>query len=167
LVKNYEELILAVGDLVKKGLSVTLEIAGDGVEREKLERVIKENELGERVKLLGWQKDLNKLRQTWDVYVQSSLTEGFGIAVVEAMQSGLPVVVTPGGALPELVIDGQTGIVAKGFGSQEIAEAIKRMISDKEQMQKMAAEGQKFVANNFGIEKWAKDTLEAYKEAAK
>jgi glycosyltransferase involved in cell wall biosynthesis len=166
-VKNCGELILAIGDLAKEGLSVTLEIAGDGAEREKLERMIKDNGLSKHVKLLGWVKDLAKMRGNWDVYVQPSLTEGFGLAVVEAMLAGLPVVVTPGGALPELVTDGETGIVTAGFGHQELAKAIEKLITEPGKMNKIAENGQKHATENFGIEKWAKDTLEAYKKAAK
>lgn len=164
-VKNYGELILAIGDLVKGGIDVSLEIAGDGAERKRLQRIIKENGLIERVKLLGWQKDLGKLRHAWDIYAQPSQTEGFGLAVVEAMREGLPVVVTPGGALPELVVDGQTGIVATGFGRQELTKAIEKLIAEPKKMQKMAEAGQQFAAGNFGIERWVKSTLEVYKKA--
>ena len=166
-VKNYQELILAIADLKKQGQNVRLEIAGDGAEKEKLEKVIRENGLSKEVRLLGWRKDLNKLRQGWDIYIQPSITEGFGLAAVEAMQQGLPVVVTPGGALPELVADGETGIVATGFGHTDIAQALEKMISDREKMAKMAEAGQKFAAENFGIDKWTQETLKEYAKVAK
>ncbi|MHB9004414.1 MAG: glycosyltransferase family 4 protein, partial [Coriobacteriia bacterium] len=60
----------------------------------------------------GYSQDVSELLAAMDVYVNMSRAEGFGIAVVEAMRSGLPVIVANAGALPELVTDGVEGFLA-------------------------------------------------------
>jgi glycosyltransferase involved in cell wall biosynthesis len=163
-VKNYDALISAMKDLPKEAKLV---IAGEGEERESLEKIIVENSLGDRVELLGYVKDIPGFLSSVDIYVQPSLSEGFGLTVIEAMQAGLAVVVSPGGALPELVEDGKTGIVAKGFSAKELTGALNKVIEDKKLRSELAEAGKKEALNKFKVEEWADKTVEAYLGVAK
>ncbi|MGC2423854.1 MAG: glycosyltransferase family 4 protein [Nitrospirota bacterium] len=86
---------------------VMLEIAGSGPEEEVLRREAHSLGLDGRVRFLGWQEEIPFNR--WDVFVMPSLEEAFGMAALEAMAAGLPVVASAVGGLTELVQDGKTG----------------------------------------------------------
>jgi glycosyltransferase involved in cell wall biosynthesis len=82
------------------------------------------------------------------------------------MLAGLPVIVTPGGALPELVRDGETGVVADGFGAEDLAKAIRRMIESNKTV-RMAESGQASIRKNFDIRTSSANTMKIYMEATK
>ncbi len=84
--KNHETVIRAISDL-----NVYYMIAGEGDLRGHLQRVINELGLTERVKLLGYRKDMTELYKTADIYLLPSIREGLNVSVMEAMASGLPV----------------------------------------------------------------------------
>lgn len=160
-VKNNAALLLAASDLPD---DVKVKIAGEGDERRKLESIIAENKLEKKVELLGYVKDIPGFLSCVDVYVQASFSEGFGLTVIEAMQAGIPVVVTPAGALPEIVTDGKTGIVTGGFEPKDLAEAINKLIQNKKLREELAREGQKAATENFKPVLWAESTVKAYLE---
>lgn len=165
LVKNYTELIKAMK--LVKNQNIFLKIIGEGSEREKLEGTIKELGLEGRVMLPGKADDPGKVYKDLNIYIQTSLSEGFGLTVVEAMLAGLPVIVAPSGSLPEIVTDNETGIVAKGTDAKSIAEAIESLVSDKKLMKKVSIKGQESAVKRFGVKEWTDNLADAFFEVAK
>ena len=163
--KGFHNLVLACAKL--QTTNFKLQIAGEGDERYRLEHLIKELGLVKRVELLGHVDDITTLLGDWDVYVQPSLSEGFGITVIEAMLAGKPVVVTSVGSLPELVKDGKTGIISSGTSPEALAAAIKLVVDNKELAKKIALAGRADVEMRIGVEKWTHETEKAYLEASK
>jgi Glycosyl transferases group 1 len=106
------DLIRAVALLRLEFPTLRLEIAGAGPQREDLEGEVERLGLRGSVRLLGWQRDLGPLFQSWDIFAMPSLEEGFGMAALEAMADGLPVVATSVGGLPEVIEDGQTATLS-------------------------------------------------------
>lgn len=166
-VKNYTNLVEAMHQLSEDGCDLT--IWGDGEERARLEKMIHQHELelSHNVFLPGHTHQKWEDLATVDIYVQPSLSEGFGLTVVEAQIAGLPVVVTPGGALPELINDGKTGIIAEGFAAKDIVKAVSRYLEDPKLQEACAKAGQKVATENYRIQDWANKTIECYKEAVK
>jgi glycosyltransferase involved in cell wall biosynthesis len=82
---------------------IHLSIIGDGPQRKLLTDLIKQLNLSDRITLLGWQSNIPSCLSRADIYVQSSVWEGFSIGVLEAMAMGLPMVVSNAGALVEAV----------------------------------------------------------------
>jgi len=76
-------------------------------------------------------------------------------------------VVSPGGALPELVEEGKTGIITAGFTADDLVAAVLRYYEDPKLTEKCAAEGQKQAKRRFDIKTWIDDTTQAYTEASK
>jgi len=164
-VKNYAELIRACSG--RKIDNWKLQIAGEGGERPVLERLISELGLTNRVELLGNVENVRELFSGWDIYIQPSLSEGFGLTVVEAMLAGKPVIVSSCGSLPELVEDEKTGIVMPGTGQQEIAAAIQSLAANNDKAKQLASAGQAFARENFSINKWVAETEKAFLEVTK
>jgi glycosyltransferase involved in cell wall biosynthesis len=164
-VKGYDLLIQAFAKLDDK--NTLLKIAGDGPELNKLINLSNELGVKDRVEFVGFKKDIYKFLDAIDVYIQPSLSEGFGLSVIEAMSQGLPVVVTPAGSLKELVKDGETGIVAKDMWPENIAIALAKILSDKKIAANLSKNAKEFVNNEFSVKKWIDMTTRVYKKAAK
>lgn len=102
----------------------TLEIIGDGEEKDILEDQIKKLNLGKNVTLFGYRHDIDKFTQGWDVFVSSSIAETFGIVILEAMQAGVPIVATKVGGVPDIITHQKNGILVESKNAEAIAEGI-------------------------------------------
>jgi glycosyltransferase involved in cell wall biosynthesis len=109
--RDQETLIEAIYRARAAGVDARATLVGDGPMRPVLERLIERRSLGGVVRLLGYRSDIGDLLATFDAFVNTAHTEGFGIAVVEAMLAHVPVVVAAGGAHPEFVEEGRTGFL--------------------------------------------------------
>lgn len=153
--KDMQTLVRAVGALD----GVHLAIVGEGAERPDLEALIDHERLHGRVHLLGRRSDVPQLLKTADVYVQSSLWEGFGIAAVEAMAAGLPIIASRVPGLADVV--GDAGILVEPGNSEVFAEQIQRVLLD-ETLRQTLAERAKKQAELFSIERTVEEILRVY-----
>ncbi len=123
--KDYPTLLSAMSQLHE----ATLSIAGDGAQRARLENLARELALSDRAFFLGVRHDVPALLARHDGFVLSSRWEGFGIAVVEAMAAGLPVVVTDSGGPPEIAgRDGAAGLVVEPGNPAAMAAAMRTIM---------------------------------------
>ncbi len=99
-----------------------------------------------------------------DVFVLPSIQEGQGIVLLEAEASGKPVVAFDIGGVNEAVRNGQTGFLVKRGDTEELADAVTRLLSDKILREKMGAEARRFVAENFTWDLCAQRMLRVYHE---
>ena len=167
--KGMRFLVGAMPEILNKFPDAKLVIAGDGVERPKLERMIKDLKLNSKVFLVGWVKneDLPKYYNSCDVAVMPSLEEGFGIPAAEAMGCGKPVVSTDAGGLVEVVEDGVTGYIVRKGSSGELARGIIKVLSDKNKAKEMGKSGRKRALKLFSWDKTAKEFIKLYKQHIK
>lgn len=149
-VKNPKVLLEVLGILQSKGISAELWLIGDGSERDLIETYIHEHGLENRVHLLGYQDDPSKFIRRCHVYIQPSLSEGFGLAIVEAMGCGLPVIATATGGVPEIVQDGITGWIIENHDVETITTALlKAWQLGSDQLLEMGKRARGSVANRF------------------
>jgi len=160
-------LIRALAVLHKDSPGVRLEIAGSGPERSALEHEIHLQRLEDRVSFLGWQAELERLMATWDIYVQPSLGEPFGIAALEAMAAGLPVVATAAGGLPELVEDGRTGWLVPPCDPVALADRIRVLLLNPDQQRSMGSAGRKRAREAFSVDRMVNEISSIYDELLK
>ena len=163
-VKSFDVLIRAM-KLLPDDIGLT--IWGEGEERGGLEALIGSLGLDGRVRLPGRTESIPQALEDADVYVQSSRSEGFGLALVEAMLCGRPVVVAPCGSLPELVEDGRTGLVAAACTPDALAASIQRVLRDGELAARIACAGREVARARFTIERWIEGTTAAFLEACR
>ena len=153
--KGMVHLIRAAALLRDSLPQLRIEIAGEGQERPLLESEMRRLSLEENVTLLGWQPDLYPLMRGWDIYVQPSVVEPFGMAAVQAMHSALPVIGTRGGGLEEIILDGATGILVEAESPPAIAAAVLRLAQDPTLRNAMAERGRLRAQEEFSPQRMA------------
>ncbi len=142
--KSVETLIGAVALLQKQGLALHLRIVGDGPQRERLEREASAMLLPNTCYFHGFQTSPRVLHQHYmqaDVFVLSSISEGLGRVLLEAMARGVPVVATRVGGIPEIVKHEQNGLLVPPRDVQAMAEAMERLITDASLRRRLIAGG--------------------------
>jgi len=161
-VKGISHLIRALAKLQATVGPVRLEIAGDGSQREALLAEARRQGVADGVVMLGWRADLAADLARWRVFAQPSLSEGFGIAALEAMAAGLPVVATRVGGVPELVEDGRTGWLVAPADPPALAARIGELLSDRNAAQAMGDAGRQRALRDFSESSMVQATQEVY-----
>lgn len=159
--KNQQMLIDAMKILVKKYPNIKLLLVGDGVLKEKFEKEIEENFLQNNILLLGYRTDIPELLKIADLYVATSKREGLPVNIIEAMISGLPLVVTNSRGQRELVEDGKNGYVVEIGDVDTLVKRIISIYSDiriREQVVSNAKDG----VNKYLIDNVMKEMKEIY-----
>lgn len=135
--KGYDYLVRALARI--KAHNVKLIILGEGPEKEHIRKLIKEEQLEERVILPGFVSETQKFQylSCSDIYVLSSIHEGFGIVLQEAMQVGLPIVATNYGGQVDVVKDGENGLLVAHCSVSALSDGIERLLKDKALMAQM------------------------------
>jgi glycosyltransferase involved in cell wall biosynthesis len=137
-------------------------IAGEGELRGALEHQIKALGLEKHVILAGFRPDVLSLHKAFDIFVMSSLTEGLGTSLLDAMACGKPVVATTAGGIPEVVRDGETGLLVPPKDDQAMADAIVRLLKDGSLRARMGAAGMSLANTRFSAERMVAETLAVY-----
>jgi glycosyltransferase involved in cell wall biosynthesis len=161
-IKGVLDLVRAFAVVRAEVADVRLEIAGSGPERPRLEHEIDVLRLAGAVKFLGWRPDLPQLLPSWDIFALASFDEGFGIAALEAMAAGLPVVATAVGGVPELVSDGNTGFLVPRGDVAALAARLRVLLLDPERRLAMGAAGRARARAEFSIERMVSAVAAVY-----
>jgi glycosyltransferase involved in cell wall biosynthesis len=155
--KGHECLLRALGRLRDAGLRLTLLVAGDGPERSNLETVAGQLRLGpEWVRFLGFRSDVSDLLCAADFFVLPSFTEGLPLSVLEAMAHRLPVVATPVGGIPEIVADGESGLLVPVNEPEALANAIARLAQDPSLRYALGEAGFRAARDRFSFDAMAR-----------
>lgn len=126
-------------------------IVGDGPSRHELELLREQLDLSSWVVFVGSRRDIPRVLHALDVFVLPSLYEGFGIALLEAMAAGKPVIATAVGGIPEFVLSGETGLLIEPGNVEALADAIDRLLSHPQQARIMGAKGRIRVGESYHI----------------
>ncbi len=129
--KGFDDLVRAVGSLIGEGLDLELWLIGDGPERERLERLVAELGLRDRVRLLGYRDDTLDFYRAMDIYALSSRKEGLPNVVLEAMALELPVVGTRIAGVPQLIEDGVNGLLVEPQNPAQLSDALRRVVGEE------------------------------------
>jgi glycosyltransferase involved in cell wall biosynthesis len=165
--KGLEYLIKAMHKVVKEIPKVKLLVAGDTTLGDKeyyraIKDLAKGLDLQNAIVFLGYQKDVSKIMTTFDIFALPSLREPFGLVTLEAMAMAKPVIATNTGGTPEIVIDGQTGILVPPRNVSALADAIIRLLRDKQLAMRMGLAGRARVHDCFSVEKMMNKIEDVY-----
>ncbi len=122
-IKNLQLLLNALTLIMNKDINIQVNIVGDGPLRIESENFVKQKKL-KNVNFLGYRNDIPALLSQSDVFILSSLNEGFGRVLVEAMASGLAIIATRVGGVPEIIKDRKNGILIESSNHIQLAESI-------------------------------------------
>jgi glycosyltransferase involved in cell wall biosynthesis len=146
-IKGVTYLVSAMAEVMKRHPNSLLVLAGKGDERGgeeiKLKEQVENLRLDDNVRFLGWRSDVDAIMGCFDIFVLPSLNEGMGRVLVEAMAAGLPIVASRVGGIPDLVKDGQNGLLVPAEDASALAKAISDLLSDKERRNRMGEAGKK------------------------
>jgi glycosyltransferase involved in cell wall biosynthesis len=165
--KDHATLLRAVQLIVKQVPDFQLEIVGDGPHRERIESLCNELDLGNHVTFHGFRHDVHELLRHCGLFILSTTTEGLSITLLEAMATGLPIVATRVGGNPEVVADGETGLLVPPESPCEMADAILKLICDPTRAAQMGAAGRARVEEYFDLRKVVTRYESLYRELLK
>jgi glycosyltransferase involved in cell wall biosynthesis len=151
--KDIANLLRAAALMARSAPDFRLDIAGDGPCRAELHRLAADLGLGERVRFLGELSDVPALLAGASLFVLPSRTEGISLTILEAMAHGLPVVATNVGGNPEVVLDGNTGLLVPPCDPQALARGIARLWGNADDSQLMGRAARRRVETHFDIRK--------------
>lgn len=159
-IKRPDRFLDVVSEVKNRGGELDFFIAGDGELMEMCRDRIMEEDLP--VTILGWQSDIERVLSAADMVLLTSDNEGTPLSLIQAGMAGLPVVSTKVGSVPEVVLDGTTGIVTS-LDVLEIANALEKLCRDKELRNRLGKAAQEFTLANFGVYRLVQDHEQLYK----
>ena len=160
-IKRPDRFLDVVSEVKKRGIDLDFFMAGDGELLEECRKKISEQKLP--VTVLGWQSDIEKVLSAADIVVLTSDNEGTPLSLIQAGMAGLPVVTTNVGSVPEVVLDGVTGIITD-LDVQEIANALEKLATDEALRERLGLAAQEFTLGHFGVGRLVHDHEELYKK---
>ena len=143
--------------VIKRFPNAHLTLVGEGELRDEILIKIDQLQLNGRVHLTGNKNDPWKIYHSLDLFIMSSIYEGLGRSITEALSCGVPVVCTSVEGVPEIVRDNETGILVPPKDPGALATGIIKSLNDMDNARKMAEEGRKFVNENFDVKKMVDD----------
>ena len=163
--KDPATLIRAIALLRDRGVEARLEIVGDGVLRPDLEGLVESLGLQDRVTFLGVRRDVSVLMAGFDVFALPSLWEGLPRTLIEAIAAGVPVVATAVNGVPEVVVDGETGLLVQARDIFGMARALQEVAERPDLAAARAAAGSLRIGA-FGSERMVSDVESLYARLA-
>jgi len=162
--KGLIDLLRAMSRLREAAPDARLLIVGRGELSAKLRGVVDLLGLRSAVRFLGFRRDIRHILKGSDLLVLPSHWEGFGLVLLEAMEAGIPVVGTRVGAIPEVVTDGETGLIVTPRDPDALATGLVRLLRHPDVAAEMGLAGRRRLTEVFGMKKAVTAHEDLYKE---
>jgi glycosyltransferase involved in cell wall biosynthesis len=160
-VKGHRHLIEAAAGLVRQHRDMLFVFLGDGELMSDLKEMASAMGIGDQVKFLGWRPDVAEVMSTFDVFVLPSLNEGMGKVLVEAMAMGKPLIASDVGGIPDLVVQGENGLLVPPADSKALAQAVLDLYENPDKRRRMGEAGKRISAA-YGVEAMLQKIDELY-----
>lgn len=160
-IKRPDRFLDIVREVKERGIEVEFFMAGDGELLDMCRERIAYEDLP--VKILGWQSDIERVLSAADMVILTSDNEGTPLSLIQAGMAGLPVVTTNVGSVPEIILDGTTGIIT-GLDVHKIADAIEKLANSNELRDQLGSAAREFTTANFGVQRLVSDHENLYKK---
>ena len=168
-IKGQKEFLRAAAIVCRRRDDVDFVIVGEdksykGENRHRIEKLIAELNLGQRVSLTGWTDDVAKMLGTFDLFVSPARAEPFGLSIIEAMAAGVPVLATMSEGAGEIIEPDQTGRLVPLRDVNGLANAIEELLSDPGECQRLSKNAQRAVRERFSLERMVDETEDVYRQ---
>ena len=160
--KGHRYLIKAASTVVRRVPDARFVIVGAGELEGALRKQIKDLHLERHVLLAGFRPDALSLQKGFDLFAMSSVTEGMGSVLLDAMEIGQAIVATRAGGIPEVVVNDRTGVLVPTRDADALADAIVRLLGDPDRRAQLGAAARERVRAFFSVERMVQGTLDAY-----
>lgn len=160
-IKRPDRFLDVVAEVKKRRIKIEFLLAGDGELLEACRERITAEELP--VKVLGWQSNIERVLAASDIVILTSDNEGTPLSLIQAGMAALPVVTTDVGSIPEIVMDGITGIITS-VDVMAMADALEKLAGDVGLRTRMGAAAKEFTLSNFGVDRLVLDHEQLYKK---
>jgi glycosyltransferase involved in cell wall biosynthesis len=161
--KDHLTWVDVVSLLERRGLAARYVVVGEGEERPRIEALIAERGLRDRIALVGFRRDVPTVMPDLDLFLFTSRAEGLGTTVLDAFAAGVPVVATRAGGIPEIVRDGESGLLAEPGDAAALADHVWRVLHDDALRERIVA-GARATAADHAAGPMVRRTLELYRE---
>lgn len=164
--KGIMNLIDAAQIVLREYPKVEFVIVGTGPLQKEAKTRVRQLDMVHAFKFLGNVRSVSEILSDCDIFVRPSLTEATpgGLAAIEAMSCGLPVIVTRLSRTDEVVLDGQTGLLVEPGNNNELANYLMLLLRDKQLADRLGKNASSYIRENFSWDKTAKLTLQVYEE---
>jgi glycosyltransferase involved in cell wall biosynthesis len=164
--KGQGDLIQAFAQVAGAHPEAYLMIIGEGTDRPRLEQLAATTGFANRIRFTGFRSDVPRLLAAMDVFGHPSQGEPFGLAVLEASAAGIPVVAYNDGGIPEIVVDGMTGLLTPREEIPPLASALDTLLKDPARSKAMGAAGRERARNAFSPDRACRQFADLVKTAA-
>jgi glycosyltransferase involved in cell wall biosynthesis len=164
--KGVDVAIRALAQVRKEHPDAVLAVLGEGPARAELEALARSVGVGDALLLPGRVGDVAAWYRRAELLVHPARWEGFGLALLEAMLAGLPVVASAVSSVPEIVVDGETGLLVPPDDAAALAAALSSLLADRERAAALGAAGLARARAEFSVERMARKTLAVYERAS-
>jgi glycosyltransferase involved in cell wall biosynthesis len=163
LEKDHLTFVDTAARVLASGFDARFIAIGDGRLRDEIARRVRQRGLEGRVVLAGFRADIAAILPELDLLLFTSRQEGLGSSLLEAFACRVPVVATAAGGIPEIVVDGETGLLAPVGDAAALAERVRRVLGDPA-LRATLVEGGVRRLEDFGVDRMAERTLAVYRE---
>ncbi|WP_350343342.1 glycosyltransferase family 4 protein [Proteinivorax tanatarense] len=160
-IKGIHILVDAFIKLSKEHRNIYLHIIGDGPGKTTLQK--QAQPVKDRVVFYGYLNSPYVKMSRFDIFVQPSLSEGFGITVLEAMALDIPVIASDAGGLKEIIMHNKNGLIVEKNNIDNLKDALQKLIQQKKQRERLRV-NRGYVKNNFSLEAMYKETMQVYNQ---
>jgi L-malate glycosyltransferase len=162
--KDHATFLRAAREIVAKRNDVTFVVIGEGNLHADLLRLRRELDLEQKVQFPGYLPEAERFLPAFDVFAMSSCMEGLGSIILDAFAAGVPVAATAAGGIPELVHDGETGLLAPVGDAPTLAASILRLLDNRIEADQLAQRAKRWVADKCSVDHMADRYLKVYRE---
>ena len=160
--KRLDQWLQAARLLAERDARTRFLLVGDGPKRRELEEITSDAGLSSRVVFAGLQEDVRPYYAAFDVFLTSSQFEGLPLALLEAMAAGLPVVATKVGGIPEVIQEGDQGLLVPFDEPASLAAAVARLLADPPLRERLGRSARERVRREFSVERMASEIETIY-----
>ncbi len=161
-IKAHEDFFAAAQLVQQAQPDVSFLVIGDGERRAELEALVRRLSLTDHVRFLGWRRDMPRIYADLDVVALTSRNEGSPVSLIEALAAARPVVSTAVGGVPEVVLDGETGLTVPVSQPRALAEGIVRLLRDPGEAELLAHAGRRHVYPRYDSSRLVEDMRSLY-----
>jgi glycosyltransferase involved in cell wall biosynthesis len=161
-IKAHEDFFQAALDVRAELPNTCFLVVGDGARRAELDALVGRLNLSDNVRFLGWRRDMPRIYADLDVVALASRNEGSPVSLIEALAAARPVVATAVGGVPEVVVDGETGLTVPPDRPRALAASIVRLLREPELGERFGAAGRRHVYPRYDASRLVDDMRKLY-----